>query len=389
LRLALFFTFSLGQSKGKFSVLLPLSNNTENKPCNELGIKISAQTKHPYACSLFGWEKSMKLIIQIPCFNEEKTLPLTVRDIPRTIEGVNKVEILVINDGSKDRTVEVAKELGVDHILGFNKNKGLAQAFTTGLDASLKLGADIIVNTDGDNQYKCEDIPKLIKPILEGKADIVVGDRQVNNIEHFSYIKKILQRTGSWVVRRFSGTNIADTTSGLRAYSKDAALRLNIVSSFTYTLESIIQAGKKQMNIINVPIRTNKPLRESRLISNIPNYIRRSAITIVRMYTMFQPLRVFFYIGFSLFFLGSLSVLRFLYFYFTRGGAGHIQSLVLSGVLIILGFMLVMIGLVADIISFNRQLIEDILYRVKKMELASLSGHENKDNSKGKKNPGA
>jgi len=313
----------------------------------------------------------MKLIIQIPCFNEEKTLPLTIADIPRDIEGIDKVEILVVDDGSTDRTVEVAKELGVDHVVSLNENKGLAQAFAAGLDTSLKLGADIIVNTDGDNQYNGEDVPKLVKPILEGRADIVVGNRQVNNIEHFSYIKRILQSIGSWVVRHFSGTNInlKDTTSGFRAYSKDAALRLNIVSPFTYTLESIIQAGNKRMNIIDVPIRTNKPLRESRLISSIPNYISKSAITIIRMYTMFQPIRVFFYLGITLFSLGSLGVFRFLYYFFTGGGAGHIQSLVLSGVLITLGCILFMIGLVADIISLNRRLIEDTLYRVRQMEL--------------------
>jgi glycosyltransferase involved in cell wall biosynthesis len=321
----------------------------------------------------------MKVIIQIPCFNEEKTLPLTIRDIPRTIEGVDKVEILVVDDGSTDRTVEVAQELGVDHFVTFNKNKGLVYSFAAGLDEALRLGADIIVNTDGDNQYRGDCIPELIKPILKGKADIVVGNRQINSIEHFSFTKKTLQRIGSWVVRQFSGTNIKDTTSGFRAYSKEVALRLNIVSPHTYTLESIIQAGKKQMKIVEVPIRTNKPLRKSRLISSIPNYIKRSAITIIRMYTMFQPLRVFFYIGASVFLVGCAGVLRFLYFYFTGNGAGHIQSLVLSGVLIILGFMLVMIGLVADVVSLNRRLIEDTLYRVKKTELSLLS-----TNAKGK-----
>ena len=312
----------------------------------------------------------MKLIIQIPCYNEEQTLPYTLHDIPRNINGVDKVEILVIDDGSTDQTAQIAKQLKVDHILRLNKNKGLAQAFCAGLDSSLKLGADIIVNTDGDNQYEGKDIEKLIGPILEGEADIVVGDRQVNDIAHFSFCKKVLQRLGSWVVRRFSGTNIKDTTSGFRAYSRDAALKINIVSPYTYTLETIIQAGKKQLKIIDVPIRTNKPLRESRLISSIADYIRRSGVTIIRMYTMFQPLRVFFYVGTPLVVLGSLGVLRFLYFYFTGGGGGHIQSLVLSGVLIILGFILYMIGLVADIISLNRKLIEDVLYRIKKTELA-------------------
>jgi glycosyltransferase involved in cell wall biosynthesis len=315
----------------------------------------------------------MKLVVQIPCFNEETTLPITVRDIPRTIEGINNVEILVIDDGSTDHTIKIAEKLGIDHIIRFNKNKGLARAFTAGLEASIKLGADIIVNTDADNQYKGEDIPKLVKPILDGKADIVVGDRRVNTIKHFSPTKKVLQRLGSWVLRKLSGTNIPDVTSGFRAYSRDAALRLNIVSPFTYTLESIIQAGKKHITIAHVPIRTNEKLRESRLFKSIPDYIKRSVVTIIRMYTMFQPLRVFFYVGILLFFFGSLGILRFLYFYYTGGGAGHIQSLVISGVLIIMGFMLLMIGLVADIISFNRRLIEDILYRVRKMELTHSS----------------
>ena len=322
----------------------------------------------------------MKLIVQIPCFNEEVTLPQTVRDIPRTIEGIDRVEILVIDDGSTDHTVEVAKEIGVDHILRINKNKGLAHAFSSGLDASIKLGADIIVNTDGDNQYKGRDIPKLVKPILEDKADIVFGDRQVNNIEHFSFTKKILQRLGSSVVRQLSMTDIKDTTSGFRAYSKDAALRLNIVSHYTYTLESIIQAGNKHMKTVDLPVQTNKPLRKSRLFRNIPSYIKKQVATIFRMYTMFQPLKVFLLMGIISLSIGALGVLRFMYFYFTSGGVGHIQSLVLSGVLIILGFILLMIGIVADIISFNRRLIEDTLYRVKKMELNMITGRESENN---------
>jgi glycosyltransferase involved in cell wall biosynthesis len=291
----------------------------------------------------------MKLIVQIPSFNEETTLPLTVRDIPRTIEGIDNVEILVIDDGSTDRTAEVAREIGVDHIVSFSKNKGLARSFTAGLDASIKLGADIIVNTDADNQYKGEDIPKLIKPILDGKADIVVGDRQVKNIQHFSFAKKVLQKMGSWVVSKLSETDIPDATSGFRAYSKDAALRLNIISPFTYTLESIIQAGKKHITIAHVPIRTNEKLRESRLFKSIPDYIKS------------------------------------LYFYFTGGGAGHIQSLIISGMLVTMGFMLIMIGLVADIISFNRRLIEDTLYRVKKMELNKMSTDKAKEAEKEEK----
>jgi glycosyltransferase involved in cell wall biosynthesis len=327
----------------------------------------------------------MKLIVQIPCYNEETTLAQTVRNIPRTIEGIDEVAILVIDDGSTDRTVEVANMSGVDHIVSFNKNKGLASAFIMGLDTSIKLGADIIVNIDADNQYKGEDIPKLIKPILEGKVDIVVGDRQTHTIEHFSFTKRVLQGLGSWVVRKFSDTNIADTTSGFRAYSRDAALRLNIVSPFTYTLESIIQAGKKNMNIVHLPIRTNKPTRKSRLFKNIPSYIQRSVVTIIRMYTMYQPLRVFFFIGITFFTLGSLGILRFLYYFFTTGGVGHVQSLVVSGTLIILGFLLLMIGLVADIISFNRRLIEDTLYRVRKMESSLISERENTDEVRDRK----
>ena len=321
----------------------------------------------------------MKLIIQIPCLNEEHTLPKTIRDIPRTIAGIDMLELLIIDDGSTDRTVHIAKELGVHHIIKVNRNKGLANAFSCGLDASVKLGADIIVNTDGDNQYRGEDISRLIRPILEGRADIVVGNRQINKIEHFSSTKKILQRFGSAVVRVFSGTEVTDTTSGFRAYSKDAALKLNIVSHYTYTLESIIQAGKKNMTIGDVPVETNKPLRKSRLFTNMFSYIQRQVITIIRMYVMFQPLKIFFYSGSALLSLGSLGILRFLYFYATSGGAGHIQSLVLSGVLIIVGFMLIMIGLVADIISFNRRLIEDTLYRVRKMEVVLLSERGNNE----------
>jgi hypothetical protein len=237
-----------------------------------------------------------------------------------------------------------------------------------------------------DNQYRGENIADIIKPLLEGKADIVIGNRQVNSIEHFSFTKKLLQRLGSSVVRLLSGTNILDTTSGFRAYSREAALKMNIVSNYSYTLESIIQAGKKDMTIIDVSVQTNKPLRESRLFKSIPDYIKRQVATIIRMYTMFQPLKFFSYIGGTLFTLGSIFVMRFLYFYFTSGGSGHIQSVVLSGVLIILGFMLVMIGLVADIISFNRRLIEDALLRVRKMEWNLLSDQGRKKGDREKKN---
>ncbi len=310
----------------------------------------------------------MKLIVQIPCFNEEKTLPQTVRDIPRTIEGIDTVELLIIDDGSSDQTVAVARELGVEHIVRLKINKGLSRAFMAGLDACIKLGADIIVNTDGDNQYQGEEIRRLIKPIVDGQFDIVVGDRQVDTIEHFSPIKKKLQKFGSFVVRQLSETDVIDTTSGFRAYSREAALQMNILSPYTYTLESIIQAGKKHLAITHIPVATNPPTRKSRLFTTIPKYIRRQLTTIVRMYTMYQPLRVFFYCGLILTGLGCLGLLRFLYFYVTGDGNGHIQSIIVSGMFVIIGFMTFMLALIADIISFNRRLIEDTLLRVRKIE---------------------
>ena len=319
----------------------------------------------------------MKLMIQIPCLNEEQTLPVTIKDIPRQIDGVDEVEVLIIDDGSTDHTVDVAKENGVDHVVKFTNNKGLAKAFTAGLDACLKLGADIIVNTDGDNQYNGQDIPKLIKPILDGKADMVIGDRRTDNIAHFSFLKKRLQKLGSWAVRRVSGTDIADTTSGFRALNREAALKTNVVSDFTYTLETIIQAGKKNIAVTHVPIETNEKLRESRLFSSIRKYMQRSATTIIRIYAMFEPLKTFSYVGGAVFLLGLLISLRFLYFYFTSSGQGHVQSLILAAVLFIIGFQIMVIGLVADLISGNRKLIEDSLYRIRKLEL--LSGNKSKD----------
>jgi glycosyltransferase involved in cell wall biosynthesis len=311
----------------------------------------------------------MKLVVQIPCFNEEETLPLTVRDIPRTMKGVDEVEILVIDDGSNDRTVEVARESGVDHIVKLSGNKGLAAGFMAGLDACLKLGADIIVNTDGDNQYSGKDIEKLIVPILEGKADMVIGDRMVDNVKHFSFTKKKLQKLGSWVIRHVSYTNVPDATSGFRALSKEAALKMNVLSDFTYTLETIIQAGIKNINIASVSIKTNEKLRESRLFKSIRSYIGRSVRTIIRIYTMYRPLRVFTYIGSTIFFAGMLIGIRFIYYYFSGSGAGHVQSLILSAILFIVGFQIIMIGLLADLISSNRRLIEEVLYRIRKNEL--------------------
>ena len=311
----------------------------------------------------------MKLIIQIPCYNEEDTLPLTLRDIPRKFKGVDTVEILIVDDGSGDKTVEVARQEGVDHIVQLTTHKGLAEGYAAGIDACLHLGADIIVNTDGDNQYYGKDIQKLIDPILNHTADMVVGDRNVTGIKHFSAFKKRLQWLGSWVVRQVSGTSIPDTTSGFRALSRDAALRLHIMSNFTYTLETIIQAGKKNITITHVPVRTNDQLRPSRLFSSIPSYIKRSILTIARIYTLYEPLKIFLYIGGTIFGFGFLVSLRFLYFYIFQNEAGHIQSLILSAVLMMIGFQVVMIGLVANLIGGNRRLIEDALYRIKKIEL--------------------
>jgi glycosyltransferase involved in cell wall biosynthesis len=306
-----------------------------------------------------------KLIVQIPCLNEADTLPATVADIPRSIPGIDAVEILVIDDGSDDETVRVARELGVDHILSLRRRQGLAAAFIAGVDTCLKLGADFIVNTDGDNQYAGQDIPKLLAPLLAGDADIVIGDRNVQTIAEMSWSKKLLQRLGSWIVRQVSDTRVPDTTSGFRAYTRAAALRMTIVSEFSYTLESIIQAGKKRIAIAHVPIRTNPRTRPSRLFDSIWHYLKQSGSTIVRIYTMYEPLKVFTTIGLLTFAAGFAISVRFLYYYFTGFGAGHLQSLVLSAVLMIVGFQVMLMGLVADVISANRKLIEDVLYRIR------------------------
>jgi len=313
----------------------------------------------------------MKLIVQIPCLNEEETLPATVADIPRTIPGVDVVELLIIDDGSTDRTVEIARELGVEHIVRFTQNRGLAAAFSTGLDACLKLDADIIVNTDGDNQYAGSDIPSLIAPIFDGQADIVIGDRETDTIAHFSPTKKRLQKLGSWVVRQASDTDIPDTTSGFRAYSRDAALRINVTTDYSYTLETIIQAGKQHLAVGHVPVGTNPKSRDSRLIGNTWSYLSRSAATIIRIYTMYEPLRVFVSAGVLLLLGGLVLSLRYLYFVYLGEGTGHVQSVIIAAVLIIAGFQVIMIGLIADLIAINRRLSEDILLRVKRLELSS------------------
>jgi glycosyltransferase involved in cell wall biosynthesis len=311
----------------------------------------------------------MKLIIQIPCLNEEETLPVTVRDLPRQVDGFDAVEWLVIDDGSTDRTVAVARELGVDHIVRLTNNKGLANGFQAGLDACLKLGADVIVNTDADNQYDGRDIPKLVAPIVAGGADMVVGDRQVMTIEHFSPAKKMLQRLGSWVVRQASQTDVPDTTSGFRAYNREAALALQVVSKFTYTLETIIQAGKMTVAIDTVPVRTNPKLRESRLFPSMWTYIRRNGISIFRIYALYEPLKVFMTAAFIVG-LASLAVWgRFLYFWIEGDGAGHVQSLILGAVLFNAAMVLAALGVLGDLISGQRITLQRIFERVRRVEL--------------------
>ena len=310
-----------------------------------------------------------KLIIQIPCLNEASTLPATLRDLPTEIQGVDTIEFLVIDDGSSDETANIARQCGVHYVVRFRTNKGLAAAFMAGLDTALRRGADIIVNTDADNQYVGRDVTKLVQPILRHEADIVIGDRNVRTLRHMPRLKRWLQLLGSWVVRQVSNTRIPDTTSGFRAYSREAAMRLTIVSEFSYTLESIIQAGKTRMAITHVPVATNEKTRASRLFDNVFTYVKKSAATIVRIYTMYEPLKVFTLAGSLTFAVGLLVSLRFLYLYISGQGQGNIQSLILSAVLMIVGFQIILIGLMADVLSANRKLSEEILYRIRSMEL--------------------
>lgn len=314
----------------------------------------------------------MKLIIQIPCYNEAETLEIALNDLPKQLEGIDEIEYLIINDGSKDKTVEVAKRWGVHHIVNFRQNKGLAKGFMAGLDGCLRNGADIIVNTDADNQYCAEDIQKLIQPILDEKADMVIGARPIDETEHFSFIKKKLQHFGSWVVRKASNTDIPDAPSGFRAFSREAAMRMNVVNDYTYTLETIVQAGREKIAITSVPIRTNAELRPSRLFKSIWGYVKKSILTILRAYMMYKPLR-----SFTL--LASIPVLvgfgigcRYLYFMSVGQAGGHVQSLLLACTLIVMGFLTFMIGLVADVIAANRKLLQDTQYHARKVEYDAL-----------------
>jgi glycosyltransferase involved in cell wall biosynthesis len=310
----------------------------------------------------------MKLIIQIPAYNEAETLAIALRDLPRQVSGFETVEWLLIDDGSIDDTVKVAQANGVDHIVRHIHNLGLARAFMSGLNACIEKGADVIVNTDADNQYNAADIPILVQPILEKRAEIVVGARPIGVIEHFSSTKKILQKVGSWVVRVVSGTDIPDAPSGFRAMSKNAALQLNVFNNYTYTLETIIQAGQKKIDIVSVPIRVNETLRPSRLVKSIPFYLKHSIVTIIRIFVVYKPFRFFLSIALIILGIGILLGIRFLYYYLTGNGTGHIQSVILAGVLLGLGFQTMLVAFLADIIAVNRRLMEDMRYILRKKQ---------------------
>jgi glycosyltransferase involved in cell wall biosynthesis len=309
----------------------------------------------------------MKLIIQIPCYNEEETLEVTYNDLPKQIKGIDIIETLIINDGSNDATEEVARKIGITHIVSFSRNKGLAKAFASGIERCLHQGADIIVNTDADNQYCGADIAKLVEPIVNGEADVVVGDRQTDTIEHFSFVKRKLQNIGSSLIRSLSQTDVKDAVSGFRAYSRDAAMRINIMSEFSYTVENIIQFGQQKIKIASVPIRTNGKLRESRLFKSIPSFISNQLKTLFRVYVTYRALRVFSIIGTILLLPGVIGLLRFLIYYLIGQGDGHIQSLIYSAVFVNVGFVVFMFGIIAELISNNRKLTEQNLYISKKI----------------------
>ena len=310
----------------------------------------------------------MKLIIQIPCLNEAETLEIALNDLPKHIDGIDTIEYLIINDGSSDNTVEVAKNWGVNYVVNFPNNKGLAEGFIAGLDACLREGADIIVNTDADNQYCGADIEKLVRPILDGKAEIVIGERPIDDTPDFSPIKKKLQHLGSYVVRVASDTDIPDAPSGFRAFSREAALRLNVINNYTYTLETIVQAGRNRMAITSVPVRTNRELRQSRLFSSMGSYIKKSVLTIIRAYMMYRPLTFFTVIGLIPFIAGLIIMVRFLIFFANGSGMGHIQSLILASTLMMLSFTTFMMGFQADLMAANRKIMEDVQYRLRRFE---------------------
>lgn len=316
----------------------------------------------------------MKLIIQIPCFNEAETLPQTIRSLPIHLAGVDCIEYLVVDDGSTDGTAEVAAAAGVQHVLRMPHHIGLAGGFTQGLEACLRHGADVIVNTDADNQYHADDIQRLIEPILDGRAEIVVGDRGVAKSANFSPVKRVLQRLGSWIIGQASGVSTPDATSGFRAISREAALRTLVLSDYSYTLETLIQAGARRMAVEYVPVRTNPQTRPSRLMRNIPHYLANSTTTIIRAYTMYRALRVFTALGALFILAGIVPGVRFIYVFIVNNGsyAGHIQSLILSAVLLIVGFQILLIGLLADLIGFNRKMLEEVLYRLRRIELEEV-----------------
>jgi glycosyltransferase involved in cell wall biosynthesis len=309
----------------------------------------------------------VKVIVQIPCYNEEQSLPATLADLPGAIAGVDEIEVLIVDDGSRDGTVETAKKCGVRHIVRFSRNQGLARAFMAGLDACLRLGADVIVNTDADNQYCGADVEALVRPILEGRADIVIGERPIDGNPEFSWLKKKLQRLGSWTVRVASSTDVPDAPSGFRAFSREAAMKLNVVSDYTYTLETIIQAGCKNMAVASVPVKTNPAMRKSRLFGSMAQYIERSVFTILRIFILYNPLTFFTALGLFFFGSGFLIGLRFLFLMFRGDSAGHVQSLLLAVALILIGSQTMILGLQADLIASNRKILEDVQYRVRRL----------------------
>jgi glycosyltransferase involved in cell wall biosynthesis len=331
----------------------------------------------PFLQNRDGIWSPLKLIIQIPCFNEAETIATALAALPRKVPGFDFVEWLIIDDGSLDDTVEVATSYGVDHVIRHIGNKGLARAFMTGLDACLNLGADVIVNTDADNQYNADDIPALLEPILQYRAELVIGARPISAIEHFSPVKKLLQKLGSWIVRGVSNTDVPDAPSGFRAISRTAAQKLMLFNDFTYTLETIIQAGQKDIAITSVPVRVNGDLRPSRLIKGIPSYLGRSVATIIRSFVIYRPLEFFLAIGALFFGVGFVIGLRFLWLYFHDEGDGHVQSLILASVLLGMGFQTILIAFVADMLSANRKLLEDIRFKTASLEKTESSGKRN------------